>query len=78
MNIIPLKALAPYNADDAPGRSSTLATSSSESPIKFPNTKFKAGEELSIPSTSCIKRVLATVAKPLVLTDLNPKLLVLK
>ena len=78
MNKIPLNAFAPYNADEAPGSNSTLCTSNSESPIKFPKTKFKAGEELSIPSTNCIKRVLATVAKPLVLIDLKFKLLVLK
>ncbi|MNF65002.1 hypothetical protein D3C84_467520 [compost metagenome] len=78
INIIPLKAFAPYSAEEAPGKSSTLATSISEIPIKLPNTKFNAGDELSIPSTNCIKRVFATVAKPRVLIDLNEILLVLK
>ena len=77
MNMIPLKALAPYNADEAPGNNSTLLTSSSDKPNKFPKAKFNAGEELSIPSTNCMKRVLANVAKPLVFTDLNVKLFVL-
>ena len=44
--------------------------------LRFPKTKFNKGEELSIPSTNCIKRVLATVAKPLVLIDLKDILLV--
>ena len=77
MNKIPLKAFAPYNAEDAPGSNSTLKTSVSTIPTKLPIGKFKAGVELSIPSTNCIKRVLAKDAKPLVLTDLKVKLLVL-
>ena len=76
MNMIPLKAFAPYNAEEAPGNNSTVFTSNSDIPNKFPKAKFNAGEELSIPSTNCIKRVFAKVAKPRVLTDLNVKLLV--
>ena len=60
-----------------PGRSSTLRTSVSVIPNKFPKGKLSAGAELSIPSTNCIKRVFANVANPLVLIDLNVKLLVL-
>ena len=75
--MIPLKAFAPYNAEDAPGNNSTVFTSNSDIPSKLPKAKFNAGDELSIPSTNCIKRVFAKVAKPLVFTDLNVKLLVL-
>ena len=71
INNIPLKAFAPYKAEDAPGSNSTLCTSISDKPIKFPKTKFNKGDELSIPSTNCIKRVLATEANPRVLIDLN-------
>ncbi len=77
MNIIPLNAFAPYNAEEAPGNNSTVFTSNSDIPKRLPIAKFNAGEELSIPSTSCIKRVFANVAKPLVFTDLNVKLFVL-
>ena len=76
MNKIPLNAFAPYKADDAPGNNSTLWTSNSDTPTRLPKTKFNKGEELSIPSTNCMKRVLATVAKPLVLIDLKDILLV--
>ena len=77
MNIIPLKAFAPYNAEDAPGKISTVATSNSDIPKRFPIAKFNAGDELSIPSTNCINLVFANVAKPRVFTDLNVKLFVL-
>ena len=46
--------------------------------MRLPKLKFNAGDELSIPSTNCINRVLATVAKPLVFIDLKLKLDVLK
>ena len=68
--------MAPYNAEEAPGSNSTPCMSNSEIPNKFPTGKFKAGDALSIPSTSCKKRVFENAAKPLVLTDLNVKLLV--
>ena len=71
---IPLNAFAPYKAEDAPGNNSTLNTSVSVIPSKFPNGKFNAGAELSIPSTSCTNLVFANVAKPLVLIALNVKL----
>ena len=74
--MIPLKAFAPYNADDAPGSNSTVFTSNSDIPNKLPIAKLSAGDELSMPSTNCIKRVFANVAKPLVFTDLKVKLLV--
>ena len=76
MNKIPLNAFAPYKAEAAPGSNSTLCTSVSVIPNKLPSGKLSAGAELSIPSTNCIKRVLANVAKPLVLMDLKVKLLV--
>ena len=72
-----MNAFAPYNADDAPGNNSTVLTSNSDIPNKLPIAKFKAGEELSIPSTNCIKRVFANVAKPRVFTDLKVKLFAL-
>ena len=75
MNKIPLNAFAPYNAEAAPGSNSTLWISVSIIPTRFPIGKFNAGVELSIPSTNCMNLVLAKVAKPLVLTDLNVKLL---
>ena len=77
INIIPLNAFAPYSAEDAPGNNSTVFTSNSDIPKRLPIAKFKAGDELSIPSTNCIKRVFAKVAKPRVFTDLNVKLFVL-
>ena len=48
-------ALAPYKAEEAPGINSTLLTSNSLSPNKFPIGKFNPGAELSIMSTSCTK-----------------------
>ena len=74
---IPLNAFAPYRAEDAPGNNSTLNTSVSVIPSKLPNGKFKAGAELSIPSTNCTNLVFANVAKPLVLIALKVKLLTL-
>ena len=74
--MIPLNAFAPYSAEEAPGNNSTVSTSNSDIPSKFPNAKFNAGEALSIPSTNCMKRVFAKVAKPRVFTDLKVKLLV--
>ena len=78
MNKIPLNALAPYKAEDAPGSNSTLFTSSSFIPRKFPTAKLSAGDALSIPSTNCTKRTFAKVAKPLVFTELNVKLPLLR
>ena len=76
MNIIPLKAFAPYSAEDAPGNISTDSTSNSESPNKLPTAKFNPGAELSIPSTNCMNLSFAKVAKPRVFTDLKVKLFV--
>ena len=68
---IPLKALGPYRAEAAPGTSSTLSTSRSEMPTRFPVGKFNSGAEISIPSTRVTNRTLAMVANPLVLMELK-------
>jgi hypothetical protein len=73
MNKIPLKAFAPQSRD-APGNNLHFEHRFQKQ-LSFLKQNLTV-EELSIPSTNCIKRVLATVANPRVLTDLKDKLLV--
>ena len=52
---MPLIASAPYNAEEAPGRSSTLFTSNSFNPRILPTPKLNTGNWLFIPSTRVTK-----------------------
>ena len=74
IRIVPFIPPGPYKADDAPGNSSTLSTSSSVRPVKFPTKKFNPGAWLSIPSTSWLTLVLPLPLKPRVLGVLKVRL----
>ncbi len=73
-NKVPFIPPGPYNAEEAPPKSSMLSTSNSVKPTKLPTAKFKPGAWLSIPSIIWLKRKLPLDAKPRVVTVLKFKL----
>ena len=72
--MVPFIPPGPYNADEAPGKSSMPSTSNEVAPTKLPTEKFKPGAWLSIPSINWLTRALPLPLKPLVEGVVNVKL----